>query len=131
MQRVLMAGVTVLGLTACAYGAGAAAYDREPQPQGRPVLVNVTNNYGLPADVYVTACGTAYRMGTVYPGMASHFVLRQAMLACGGRVEFAAKPAGTEPLVRPGEEQLVPGDIVDFEITTHLIGSYTSVRAAP
>ncbi len=131
MQRVLPAAVTVLALAACAHGGGAAAFDWAPQLDRRPVRVDVTNNYGLPADIFAIGCGTSYRIGTVYPGLVSHFVLRQGMLACGGMVEFVAKPAGTEPLVRAGQEQLAPGDIVDFEITTHLIASYTAVHPGP
>jgi hypothetical protein len=31
--------------------------------------------------------------------------------------------------VRAGEEMLQPGDVVDFQITMHLIASYTAVRS--
>ncbi len=129
MQRGFsFVAAALLVLAACATGPGLTAGSEDVGPSGRPGLVNVTNNYALPADVSALGCGTSYRMGTVSPGIASHFVLRQAMLACGGMVELVAKPAGTEPAVRSWPMQLTSGDIVDFEITTHLIASYASVR---
>ena len=74
------------------------------------------------------ASGIVYRMGTVAPGIVGHFLLRRAMLAGGGMVEFVAQPAGTEPPVRSGQMLLQEGDVVDFEITSHLIASYARVR---
>ena len=64
----------------------------------------------------------------VAPGSVGHFRLRRSMLASGGMVEFVAQPVGTEPPVRSGEILLKEGDVVDFEIATHLIGSYAKVR---
>ena len=121
------AATSLLILTACLFAsrkpAGAASGSRD----GR-VRVNVTNNYALPVDVSAVASGTVYRMGTVAPGIVGHFLLRRAMLAGGGMVEFVAQPVGTEPPVRSGQLLLEQGDIVDFEITTHLIASYARVR---
>ncbi len=118
-----------LTLTACASGRDAAALSGDVRPDDRPVLVNVTDNYVLPAEIWASGCGTSYRLGTVHPGIVSHYVLRQSLLLCGGVVEFAAQPAGTEPLVKAGRELLKAGDVVDFVITTHLVASYTWVRS--
>lgn len=125
----LAATLAFLALTACASGQGAATRLGGVRPDDSPVLVNVTNNYALPAAISAVGCGTEYRLGIAYPGFVSHYVLRQAMLACGGMVEFVAQPADRKPPVRAGRELLKPGDVVDFQITMHLIASYTSVRS--
>jgi hypothetical protein len=130
MKKLLAVAVaaSVLGFPACARGPGVATPAGGPQPANDRVLVNVTNYYGLPIVVSAVGSGTVYRMGTAYPGMVSQFALRQAMLASGGMVEFVAQPAGTERPVRSGRLLLTPGDVVDFEIATHLLGSYAAVR---
>ena len=128
MQRrswMLIAGLVVLG-AACAHG-GAAGNTSETEPAGREIRLNVTNRYALPVDVYAVAAGTSYRMGTVSPGIGSHFVLRAGMVGLGP-VEFVAHPAGGEPPVRSGRLVLAPGDVVDFEIAAHLINSTATVR---
>lgn len=129
MRRLmaLMAAVS-LPATACGFGPSATWSGGDPGPANRPVVVNVTNSYGLPVEVYAVGAGTSYRMGTVSPGIASRFVLRQAMLATSGVVEFVAQPAGTERPVRSGGILLRYGDVVDFEVTTHLLASYATVR---
>ncbi len=124
--RVAAAAV-LLALTACLFGSRKTPSADQGAVDGR-VRVNVTNNYSLPVDVSASASGTVYRMGTVAPGIVGHFVLRPAMLASGGMVEFVAQPAGTEPPVRSGRLLLKQGDVVDFEITTHLLASYAKVR---
>lgn len=116
----------LLALSACLFGPRRSTTAGVPR-DGR-VRVNVTNNYALPVDVSAMASGIVYRMGTVAPGIVGHFLLRRAMLAGGGMVEFAAQPAGTEPPVRSGQMLLQEGDVVDFEITSHLIASYARVR---
>jgi alpha-amylase len=96
---------------------------------GDSVLVVVTNHYEVPMEVYVIGAGTSYRMGVVNPGIPSQFVLRRAMLATSGVVEFVAQASGYGPGVRSGEVQLRTGDrVVDFEITTFLAGSRATVR---
>lgn len=122
------APTSMLLLVACALGPGAPAHRSGPAPADGPVIVNVTNNYSLPVEVSAVGAGTVYRMGIVYPGLAGRFVLRQIMLATGGMVEFVAQPAGTEPPVRSGGVLLKHGDVVDFEVTTHLLASYAAVR---
>jgi hypothetical protein len=66
-------------------------------------------------------------MGTVHPGVPSHFLLRQSLII-NGPVELVAQPVGTEPPVRSGQLLLAPGDVVDFEIESHLINSTATVH---
>jgi hypothetical protein len=104
---------------------GAAPSDR-PMPSQGEILLNVTNHYSLPAEIYALGEGVRQRMGTVHPGMSSSFVLPSAMVG-KGNVEFSAEITGELP-VRTGSLQLVPGDVVEFEIATHLMGSTARVR---
>jgi alpha-amylase len=98
------------------------------EKENGPIVVNVTNNYAIQVEVYALAAGTSYRLGTVLPGIDSHFVLRRAMIASGAMVEFVAVPADGARTVRTGAMLLTPGEVVDFQILTHLIGSYATVR---
>jgi len=118
--------VLLLAGTSCAHRR-ATASDADAQGVENPVHVNVINHYALPVDVFAYGGGTSYRMGTVYPGVPSHFLLRQSMTG-NGPVEFVAQPAGTESPVRSGQLLLAPGDIVDFEIADHLLNSTATVH---
>jgi hypothetical protein len=120
-------GVLILATHACAHGRRPAAHAAEAQPADSAVVLNVTDFYVLTVEVYAVASGTSYRMGTVSPGIVSHFTLRQSMLG-NGMVEFVAIPADSVYTVRSGELLLVPGDIVDFVIATHLRNSTATVR---
>jgi hypothetical protein len=93
------------------------------------VVVYVTNNWGLPMDVFAIGSGTTYRMGTVSPGIPRRFVLRRDVLVTNGEVEFLARANGSGPQVRSGVVQLRAGDVaVDFVIMTNLIGSRATIR---
>lgn len=124
----MMTAASLVTAAACALGPRPTTSRADTGPMEGPVVVNVTNYYGLPVEVYAVGAGTSYRMGTVYPGIAGRFVLREAMLATGGVVAFVAQPAGTERPVRSGGILLKHGDVVDFEVTTHLLGSDVTVR---
>jgi hypothetical protein len=117
-----MAGLLLAGVS-CAH----RRPDGDTRPLDSPVHVNVINHYPLPVDVLAVGAGITYRMGTVHPGIASHFVLRQSMIG-NGPVEFVAQPAGTESPVRSGQLLLAPGDVVDFEIAEHLLNSTATVH---
>ncbi len=125
-RRFLTAGL-ILAACACAHGRRAATAAPEVQPDSTAVILVVTNNYVLTVEVYATASGASYRMGTVSPGIVSQFKLRQAMLG-SGTVEFLAEPADGVYTVRSGELLLEPGNIVDFVINTHLRHSTATVR---
>ena len=67
-------------------------------------------------------------MGTVAPGIGRSFDLRSGTIAAGGRVQFVAQATGAGPRVQSEHLKLSPGDVVDFEITTSLVGSRATVR---
>lgn len=62
-------------------------------------MVNVTNHYNGPVEIYAAGSGTSYRMGTVLAGLAGQFVLRPAMVA-SGTVELLAYVGGRAQVVR-------------------------------
>ncbi len=121
---LLIAVLIVAG--ACARGRGHAD-DATPEPPNTPVLLNVTNHYGLQVDVFALAAGASYRMGTVAPGLDAQFVLRQALLG-DGSVEFVAQPVNGDPPIRSGRLLLFAGAIVDFEIALNRVNSSATVR---
>jgi hypothetical protein len=123
---ILIAG-WLLTSSACAYGIGAATDIRRAHHADGAVQLNVTNHYNGPVEVYAAGPGTSYRMGTVYPGFASRFVVRPGMIV-RGPVEFLARSGSGGPLVRSGQFLLAPGDVVDFELATHPLNSIATVR---
>ena len=76
---LLIAALIVAGY-ACAHGRSATAHAAEAQPADSAVVLNVTDFYVLTVEVYAVASGTSYRMGTVSPGIVSHFTLRQSLV---------------------------------------------------
>src|SRR5574341_770612 len=101
---MLVAGL-LLTAPGCESGPGSSA-DAAPAA-GQAVLVNVTNHYNGPVDILAAASGTSYRMGTVLPGFAAQFVLRQAMVGHGPVELFARAGPGTR-LVRSDRLLLAP-----------------------
>lgn len=133
--HLLIAGLLVIG-PACIHRGGTPLSTAKPEERDSlafamavadPVVVEVTNNYEIPMEVYASGSGMFYRMGTVAQGMQGRFVLRAALVV-GGMVELVAQPTGYGPLVRSGQLQIVPGDIVDFTIATMLTGSIATIR---
>lgn len=112
-----MVSLLVLVLSACAPRPGAVSRSGSVVPDNKSIVVNVTNNYGLPVEVAAIGSGTVYRMGIVSPGAAKRFLLQGAMLATGGAVEFVARPLDRAPLMRSGLVRLKDGDEVEFEVT--------------
>ena len=122
--------IPMAGLLMAAAGCGqASGTARGPAPTpDDAVVLNVINNYGFPMDVYALALGTSRRVGTVYPGMSTRYVLALGMQG-NGMVEFVALAGrGVQP-VRSGQLLVSPGAAVDFEIATHLLNSLATVRA--
>jgi hypothetical protein len=121
-------GMRVLGpallLTAyaCAHSSGG-----EIKPTDTPVSVEVTNQYALPMEVYALGSGITQRLGTVHPGMASHFVVTQNLIG-NGSVRFEARPSGGGQPFRSGEVLLAPGAIIDFAIAAQLFNSTVTRR---
>lgn len=128
MQRgVVFAAALVLVGTACRHGRGAVAPSNEPPEAVRGVRVHVTNHYKTDMDVSATGSGTTQRLGMVAPGLEREFAVPQLMVVAGA-VTFTAHPSGYGPTVRSEEVRIRPGDIVDFEIATNLVGSQAWVR---
>lgn len=125
--RFVIAALIVVTRLEC-HGRGAAVDPGQLQPNAAPIIVNVTNNSQSAMEIYATGGGTSYRMGTVAPGIARHFELRPGMIANGGQVHFVAQATGAGPRVQSAQLTLSPGNIVDFEITTNLVGSRATVR---
>jgi len=113
---------------ACAHRGGTAADSKQLGPQEARVSVNVTNNYQSAMEIFVLGNGTSHHLGTVAPGVPRSFELRPGMVAAGGHVQFLAQASGAGPRVSTDEVIVAPGDVVDFEITTNLIGSRATVR---
>jgi hypothetical protein len=119
---------TVLSTSsACATGARLTSGGGTAPAAERAVVVNVTNHYNGPVEIYAAGSGTSYRMGTVLPGFASQFVLRQAMIA-NGPVELLAYAGRGAQVVRSDRLLLAPGAVVNFEIATQLLLSTATVR---
>jgi hypothetical protein len=128
MRRGLRFAIAALFVTTAACRHGAAADAGDMQPHVAPVSVNVTNNSQSSMEIFVIGGGTTYRIGSVAPGIPRRFELRPAMLAAGGHVQFMAQASGAGPRVQTDEVIVSPGDEVDFEITTSLVGSRATVK---
>lgn len=124
MRRSAAAGLVLVAF-ACTHGA-TPKEAATPTKSGSEVRLEVTNHYSLSADLYAVASGVKQRLGTVNPGVTRTFVLPPSMLG-GGPVSITAEITNENP-VFSGSLQLVPGDVVEFEIATHLIGSSAHVR---
>jgi hypothetical protein len=123
---ILVAGL-LLTSSACAYGIGSAKDTTRAQDAEGVVQLNITNHNTGPMVVYAVGSGTSYLMGTVYPGLASHFVVRPGMIT-NGPVDFLARPRNGGPLFRSGQLLLAPGDVVDFELGDYPLTSTARVR---
>ena len=130
MQRGMRLVIAALVMTTfgCPHGSGTATDPGQLQPQAAPVTVYVTNNYQSAMEIFVLGNGTSHHLGTVAPGVPRSFELRPGMVAAGGHVQFLAQASGAGPRVSTDEVIVAPGDVVDFEITTNLIGSRATVR---
>ena len=130
MQGGLQFALAALFVTtsACAHRRGTAADPEQLRPHAARVSVNVTNNSQSAMEIFVVGNGTSYHMGTVAPGVPRSFELPPGMVAAGGHLQFVAQASGAGPRVQPDEVVVAPGDVVDFEITTNLVGSRATVR---
>ena len=117
--------VTTFG---CGHRRETAAAPEQLQPHAARVSVNVTNNSQSAMEIFVVGNGTSYHMGTVAPGVPRSFELPPGMVAAGGHLQFVAQASGAGPRVRSDEVLVAPGDVVDFEIMTNLVGSRATVR---
>lgn len=123
--RPLYLAALIASASGCTHHPRPAA---ELEPRRAPVTVAVINNYQSSMEIYVVGAGTSYRLGSVAPGVPRQFVLRRDIISAGGHVYFFAQATGAGPRVQSEDLFLTPGDVVDFEITTNLIGSRATVR---
>ncbi len=126
--RFALAALFLTTTSACAHRRGAAADPGQLPPHVARVSVNVTNNSQSAMEIFAVGNATSYHLGTVAPGVPRSFDLPPGMIAAGGHVQFLAQASGAGPRVQPDEVVVAPGDVVDFEITTNLVGSRATVR---
>jgi hypothetical protein len=124
MLRGLRVVVPTLLLTAsaCAHSGGG-----EAAPTAGTVEVAVTNQNALPMEVSASGSGINHRMGTVHPGMGSHFVIPQNLVG-NSSVRFEARPSGGGQPFRSGEVLLAPGSLIQFVIAPQLFSSTVTRR---
>jgi hypothetical protein len=125
-SSTMIAGV-LLTATACLYGSGTIPDTRRAQDIEGAVHLNVTNRSNGPMEIYAAGRGTSYRLGTVLPGLTSHFIVRPTMIV-NGPVEIAARSDNRSPWIRSGQFLLRPGNVVDFELETTSGLSVATVR---
>lgn len=125
MRRRLWVVAPWLLLAGSGCGRGHAA---DVAPAESPqVQVEVTNDYSLPVEIYAVGAGIDHRLGTVHPGMSSHFVLPPTMVG-GGSVEFQARVFASSGRYRSGPILISPGAVVDLMIASVLFNSTAAVR---
>jgi hypothetical protein len=119
--RVLLPAL-LLTVSACSHSAGG-----EVRPTEIPVSVEVTNNNALPMEVSAFGSNISHRLGTVLPGLSSHFTIPKNLIG-NGSVELEARPSGGGRSFRSGEILLAPGAVVDFMIAAQLFNSTVTRR---
>ncbi len=124
MLRGLRVLVPALLFTASACSHSGAG---EVKPTDVPVSVEVTNQHALPMEIYAVGSGITQRLGTVHPGLSSHFTIPQNLVG-NGSVRFEARPPGGGQPFRSGETLLAPGAVVDFKIAAQLFNSTVTRR---
>jgi hypothetical protein len=125
--QVVLAALLVT-TSACAHRSETAADPAQLRPHAARVSVNVVNNSQSAMEIYVVGNGTSYHLGTVAPGVPRSFELPPSMIAAGGHVQFLAQASGAGPRVQSDDVIVAPGDVVDFDIMTNLVGSRATVR---
>lgn len=118
--------VLLMAAPACARNRGAAGDGQEAEPE-RPVRVHVVNHYGQAMEIVAAGAGTTQRLGLVGAGQSRDFTVPPSIVG-SGKVEFRAQPSGYGQVVRIDPLVIRPGNIVDFEIATNLIGSRANAR---
>jgi hypothetical protein len=118
---VLVPGL-LLSVCACTHSGGG-----EVRPIDEQVSVEVTNRHALPMEIYAVGSGITHRLGTVNPGLSSHFLLPQNLIGSSS-VELEARAGGNLRPFRSGEILLSPGSVVDFVIGAQLFNSTVTLR---
>ena len=119
--RVLVPGL-LLTVSACSRSGG-----DEVRPTDKPVSIEVTNRHALPMEIYAVGSGINHRLGTVHPGLSSHFVLPQNLIGSSS-VQLEARAGQNFRPFRSGEILMAPGSVVDFVIGAQLFNSTVTLR---
>ncbi|HEY5939643.1 MAG TPA: hypothetical protein VIT87_02400 [Gemmatimonadales bacterium] len=112
----------MLTISACARSGG-----DEVSPAHEPVSIEVTNRHALPMEIYAVGSGINHRLGTVHPGLSSHFVLPQNLIGSSS-VQLEARAGQNFRPFRSGEILMAPGSVVDFVIGAQLFNSTVTLR---
>ena len=120
--RVLVPGLLLTVAAGCARSG-----DGEVRPTDKPVSVEVTNRHALPMEIYAVGSGINHRLGTVHPGLSSHFVIPQNLIGSSS-VQLEARAGQNIRPFRSGEILLAPGSVVDFVIGAQLFNSTVTRR---
>jgi hypothetical protein len=113
--------------SACAHSRGAAANDDTARLTEVVTRVHVVNRYKDGLEIFASGTGSVQRLGLVAAGAEKDFVIPQAMVV-NGSLSFLAQPTAYGPIVRSEQVRISPEAVVDFDITTSLIGSQANVR---
>jgi hypothetical protein len=126
LRKVRIAGLFIVA-SACARNRGPAPDGSGNEIMDRPVRVHVVNHYKDAMEIVVVGAGTTQRLGLVAAGLTADFTVPQSIVG-SGKAEFRAQPSGYGQLVRTDPLVIRPGNIVDFEIATNLIGTRANAR---
>ena len=118
----MMVPTLLLTLGACSQSGGG-----EVKPSDIPVSVEVTNQHALPMEIAAVGSGIVQRLGTVHPGMSSHFKIPNTLIG-NGSIQLEARPSGGGQPFRSGEVLLAPGAVLDFTIAAQLFNSTVTRR---
>ena len=124
MRQKTIAGLVLL-VASCSSGRTAGV--NPVMDSNGPVRINVTNNHGYPVEIYAAGQGTSYRIGTVLPGQSAKFRLRPGLIG-HGPVELIARGAPGARPARSGGLMLSAGDVIDFDIATHMLNSMATIK---
>ena len=127
LRVVSFASVVLASSFACSRNPNVAAGADPGQTPANDVRVYVNNRYEISLEIYVEGGGIRHRLGLVQPSQSAMYVVPRALVG-GPMVEFTATPTGYGPTVHTEQLTLRPGHIVDFDITTNLIGSRATIR---
>lgn len=125
MRRLFLLLGLCLTAAACSHGSGKP---QEPAPTEPPVNIEVTNNFALPVEIYASSGSITQRLGTVHPGMVSHFVIPHNVVSTGS-VEFQARPNNGR-MFRSSSELVLPGAYITMIVTASLFNSTVNVHSA-
>ncbi len=123
----LLAGLLALGACAGRKGPAVTPAD-DASGSSKPAFVEVTNGFAQPVEVQVIGAGGSRRLGLVYPGGTSRFVLPPAVTLTG-TVQLTAS-VGANPTQRYRSDPILvsPGDIIEMRIASQLFGTTVQIR---